>query len=150
MGHRDDYFDGKELPTIDAFMRNINNEVDASWFTSDPDAEQERIHKRFTQQADCMLVNVPTITQFYRETLDRKGMYWTAKAIFDARMVAEFRQIGHSAKKIPDDVDHWDRLVSKHEGLRCRRGYGKPLNVEGFLKKMIHGSIIFDDYPETR
>ena len=61
MGHRDDYFDGKELPTIDAFMRNIKDEVDASWFTSDPDAEHERIHKRFREQADWMLVDVPQL-----------------------------------------------------------------------------------------
>ena len=91
----------------------------------------------FTEQADWMLVNVTKLSQFYKDTLDRKGMYWTAKAIFDARMVAEFGQIGHSAKKTPDDVDHWDKLVSKHEGLRCRRGYDKPLNEEGLLKKMI-------------
>ena len=77
-------------------------------------------------------------------------MYMKAKAIVDARMIAEFRQIGHSAKKTPDDVDHWDRLVNKHEGLRCRRGCDKPLNEEGFLNKMIHGCQLFDDYPETR
>ena len=50
MGYRDDLFDGKELPSIDAFMRNIKDEVDASWFTSDPDAERERIHKRSREQ----------------------------------------------------------------------------------------------------
>ena len=87
---------------------------------------------------------------FFKETLDRKDMYWTTKANVDARMVAEFRQIGHSAKKTSDDVDHWDRLVSKHQGLRCRRGYDKPLNEEGFLRKMIHGSPLFNDYPEAR
>ena len=52
MGYIDDLFGGKELPSIDAFMRNIRDEVDASWFTSDPDAEHERIHKRFREQAD--------------------------------------------------------------------------------------------------
>ena len=65
-------------------------------------------------------------------------MYMKAKAIFDVRMIAEFRQIGHSAKKTPDDVDHWDGLVNKYEGLRCRRGFDKPLNEEGFLNKTLH------------
>ena len=97
-----------------------------------------------------MLVNVPKVIRFYTDTLERKGMYMKAKAIFDGRMITEFRQIGHSAKKTPDDVDHWDGLANKHEGLRCRSGLDKPLNEEGFLKKMIHGCVLFDGYPETR
>ena len=125
-------------------MRNIRDEVDASWFTSDPDAGHKRIHKKLRAQADWMLVNVPQLPQFYKDTLTRKGMYSRAKSIFDARRIADFRQLGHSAKKSPDDVDHWDRLISNHEGLRCRRGYDKPLNEEGFLNKMIH-SCEFSD-----
>ena len=38
-GYRHDLFNGNELPSIDAFMRNIKDEVDASWFTVDPGAE---------------------------------------------------------------------------------------------------------------
>ena len=84
------------------------------------------------------------------ETLQRKGMYEKSRAIYNARMVAEFRQIGHSAKKTPEDVDHWDRLVNRYQGLRCGRGYDKPLNEGGFRKRMIHGSSLFDEYPETK
>ena len=73
-----------------------------------------------------------------------------AKTIHEARVIAEYRQIGNSAKKSPEDVDHWDRLTSKHEGLRCRTGYDKPLNEEGFLKWMIDTCGLFDGYPETR
>ena len=65
-------------------------------------------------------------------------------------MIAEYRQIRNSAEKSPEDVDHWDRLTSKHEGLRCRTGYDKPLNEEGFLKCIIHTCELFYHYPETR
>ena len=68
---------------------------------------------------------------------DSKRYVSRAKTISDARMVAEIRRFRHSAKKTPDYVDHWNRLISKHEGLRCRRGYDNPFNEEGFLKKMI-------------
>ena len=61
MGYKDDLFNGNELPSIDAFMRNIKDEVDASWFTPDPDAEHKRIHNKFRAQADWMLVSVPQL-----------------------------------------------------------------------------------------
>ena len=124
-------------------MRNIKDEVDASWFTSDPDAEHKRIHKKFRAQADWMLVNVPQLPHLYEDIQTRQNTMARAKTLFEARMIAEFRQIGHSAKKSSDAVDHWDRLTSKHEGLRCRNGYDKPLNEEGCLKKMIHSCEFF-------
>ena len=45
-GYNDELFHGIELPSIGTFMRNINDEVDASWFTADPNAEHSIIHKK--------------------------------------------------------------------------------------------------------
>ena len=47
-------------------------------------------------------------------------------------------------------MDHWDRLASQHEGLRCRTGHDKPPNEEGILKWMIDTCELFDGYPDTR
>ena len=79
-----------------------------------------------------------------------KRLLEKAKTIYEVGVIAEERQLGNSAKKSPEDVDHWDRLSNKHEGLRCGTGYDKPLNEEGFLKCMIHSCELFDDYVETR
>ena len=44
-GYTDELLHGIEVPLIDTCMRNIKDEVDASWFTSDPDAEHRIITK---------------------------------------------------------------------------------------------------------
>ena len=125
-------------------MRNIKNEVDASWFTSDPDAEHRIIHKTFKAQASWMLVDVPPIPSVYKDLLIDKRLLEKAKTIHEARVIAEYRQIGNSAEKSPEDVDHWDRLSNKHEGLCCRTGYDKPLNEEALLKRTIDTCGLFE------
>ena len=74
MGYKDDLVIRIVLPSIDAFMRHIKDEVDASWFTSDPDAENKRIHERLRAQADWMLVNVPQLPHLYEELLSSNDM----------------------------------------------------------------------------
>ena len=149
-GYKDELFHGVELPSIDTFMRNIKDEVDASWFTSDPDTEHRLIHTKFKAQASWMMVDVSRISSVYKDLLIEKGLLEKARVIRDASTIAEYRQIGSSAKKSPEDVEYWARLTSKHEGLRCGTGYDKPFNEEGFLKWMIDTCMLFDGYPDTR
>ena len=97
-----------------------------------------------------MTVDVPQLPSFYKDRVISKSNLGKARTIHDARVIAEDRQIGNSAKKSPDDVDNWDRLTSKHKGLRRRTGYDKPLNEEGFPEWMIVICGLFDGDPETR
>ena len=70
-----------------------------------------------------MIVDVPQIPLFDKDLLISKRLLEKARAIHEARVIAEYRQIGNSANQSPEYVDNWDRLTSKHEGLRCRTGY---------------------------
>ena len=68
-GHPDVHFYGQELPSIDAFMRDIKEKIDASWYSANPDIEQMRIHQRLKAQAQWMMVDLPNLPKRYIEIL---------------------------------------------------------------------------------
>ena len=98
-------------------MRDIQEHIDASWFT---DINQQKIHKKFKEQAPWMMVDLARLPNICTEILKGEtNLLQTAEIIGKARMVAEIRQIGHSAKKSEEDVKYWDRFTKNRDRLRC-------------------------------
>ena len=73
-------------------MRNIKDEIDASWFASNPDAEHQIIHRKFRAQASWMMIDLPRLPSIYKELLIEGGLLRTAETIGRASMIAETRQ----------------------------------------------------------
>ena len=80
-----------------------------------------------------MIVHLSRLSNIYIEILrDETNLLQTAQIIGKTRKIREFPQIGHAAKKSEEDVKCWDRLTKKHKGLRCGKGYDKPINENCF------------------
>ena len=66
-------------------MRNIKDEVDASWFAPDPDAEHNIFHGKFRAQASWMMVDVPRLSSINKDILTDGERLETVKTIGHAK-----------------------------------------------------------------
>ena len=55
-----------------------------------------------------MMVDFSNLPKRYAEIFKKETYLSTAKQITEARMIAEFRQMGHVATKPEDDVKYWE------------------------------------------